>query len=1149
MDILQRRKNLLAANRFYNKKNYKFAKDFYSRIYNNGGKLSNKDILRYAKTLFKLKQYQKSLKIINISILDFNVNDIERALYLRSSIYIKEGLIQDSINDLKRLLDINNSNPKYNYLLGVQYVKLEDWFRAKEHLLLSKKLGFESNNLNRRIAEAQFGMNNYTESYKYFYKSARVWENKPNANTKSKLYYFAGLSLQLLGKDSDELYDQAINEDKKFDSKKLGIGIFHEKYNRLDFAKKSYKISAEDARYSKAHILYKLGIIYHKLNNTKDAIDCIKSAIKIEAVHAEWYTSLASILFKDNRFDESSRTYKEVFKRSMNFDEGLYAHAIEAYIKAGDCKEGEYLLHLNNMIKDAHSSAVVSPNFYDINIRKSYAAMYENLELHDKTIVYESFHGSFIGDNPKALLMSILSDSRYREYTHVVVVNNIDKYPEDLKGNENIIFVLRNSFIYAYYLATSKYVINNVTFPSWFIRKDGQRYLNTWHGTPWKSLGRDIKSSFMEMSNSQRNFLQASHIISQNSHTTEVILNRYNITHTYKGYIFESGYPRNDITIKMSQNEKNKLKKEIGIKTNKKVVFYAPTWRGSIGDQKDQSTQLSNDIYSLAELDCELIFRGHNETNKKLKGDVVDHYRVSDDISTNELLAITDVLVTDYSSIAFDYMATGRELVYYLYDYESYKDERGLYFGHEELPGRKSFSRDEMIKSVRSAIKRKENTPGVNYTQAIDRFCPNEDGHATNRVIDFFLGGSNNLEYRPVTDKKTILFNCGPFMSNGITTSAINLLNSIDHDRYDITLLIDVASMIDYPDRIDRFKRVSPYINVVCLPSDRVRTSRETGQIIKFRNSLHITDSDVNDLKNSYKREFTRIMGVVSFDYIIDFEGYSRFNAPLLGMGGNASRKVIYLHNNLIEEYKNKFSFLSQIFNTYKYYDSLISVSEPTSDVNKTEISKEFDVPKSKFSYIENVQNPDDVISKSKKPLENKNDNELFKDITFLNIGRLSVEKDQEKLIRAFKLFNNEYPDSSLLIMGEGPSRARLMMIIKNLNMENKVTLLGNRDNPYPYIKKADCFVLSSNHEGQPVVLYEAMTLEKPIIATDIVANRAVLDGGFGELCDNSIDGIFESMIRLASGKIKLCKFDINKYNKNALSLFYRNVLREKVKK
>lgn len=122
-------------------------------------------------------------------------------------------------------------------------------------------------------------------------------------------------------------------------------------------------------------------------------------------------------------------------------------------------------------------------------------------------------------------------------------------------------------------------------------------------------------------------------------------------------------------------------------------------------------------------------------------------------------------------------------------------------------------------------------------------------------------------------------------------------------------------------------------------------------------------------------------------------------------------------------------------------------------------------------------------------------------------------------------------------------SIAHLMKLIHDLKLQKNVHLLGIRHNPFPLLKKADCFVLSSDHEGQPMVLLEALILGKPIVATDIVGNRSVLEGRPGLLVPNSEEGLLVGMQKFLDGEVTSKEFDYQEYQKNALRMFYSGVI------
>ena len=170
---------------------------------------------------------------------------------------------------------------------------------------------------------------------------------------------------------------------------------------------------------------------------------------------------------------------------------------------------------------------------------------------------------------------------------------------------------------------------------------------------------------------------------------------------------------------------------------------------------------------------------------------------------------------------------------------------------------------------------------------------------------------------------------------------------------------------------------------------------------------------------------------------------------------------------------------------------------------------------------------------KAKEALE-ASEEEFFKGApVFINIGRMSVEKDQSKLIRAFAPVVEKVPSARLLILGDGFLRLDLMTLINELHLEGNVFLLGQKENPYPWLAKADCFVLSSNHEGQPMVL------KKPIIATDITATRGMLADTEAVLVENSEQALSKALLAACSSMPAPVQRDFDAYNANCVQQLY----------
>src|SRR5699024_4916308 len=142
----------------------------------------------------------------------------------------------------------------------------------------------------------------------------------------------------------------------------------------------------------------------------------------------------------------------------------------------------------------------------------------------------------------------------------------------------------------------------------------------------------------------------------------------------------------------------------------------------------------------------------------------------------NELLGIFYFLITVYFSVFFILLVKIRTIVYYLYDYNSFEAERGLYFGTEELPGQTVRTSEEMLEATEKYLAMDDFEPGDSYTSAQAKYVYNDDGHVTSRVLDWLIFGENN-DIQLISEnenKYKILFHAGSFQPNGITSAFIN---------------------------------------------------------------------------------------------------------------------------------------------------------------------------------------------------------------------------------------------------------------------------------------------------------------------------------------------------------------------------------------
>jgi CDP-glycerol glycerophosphotransferase len=295
--------------------------------------------------------------------------------------------------------------------------------------------------------------------------------------------------------------------------------------------------------------------------------------------------------------------------------------------------------------------------------------------------------------------------------------------------------------------------------------------------------------------------------------------------------------------------------------------------------------------------------------------------------------------------------------------------------------------------------------------------------------------------------------------------------------------------------------------------------------------------------RKAYENEFKRLFSTYRFDNIIDFNGYRTFWSALFAFG-NAKHKSIYLHNDMYKEAILRYPSLNKAFFLYKEFDKLISVSKSVSKSNMKLLNNKFNLNKDKFCFVNNLIDSDKYLQLADKSNYSASYQNFMLDkrMKFINVGRLSPEKGQEKLIKVFVKLLEKNKNIALYIMGKGVLEQRLLTLINKYNVSDNIILLGQQSNPYPFIKNAGCMVLTSLHEGQALVLLEALSVGIPCISTDIAGPRSVLEDGYGLLCEESIDGIQIAIENFINGKLKFKLFSPIKYNQDAIEMFNKSI-------
>lgn len=356
-----------------------------------------------------------------------------------------------------------------------------------------------------------------------------------------------------------------------------------------------------------------------------------------------------------------------------------------------------------------------------------------------KLILFESGLGKQYGDSPRYIYEAVVKKNL--GYSTVWIYNKNHQFldPETKR-------VKRLSPLYYYYLLRSKYWVNNQNFPNYLVKRPETTFLQTWHGTPLKKMLYDIETvqgrseGYVERIGSAVN--NWDYLISPSDYASKSFRSAFR----YQGEILEEGYPRNDLFFAQNQNDTfvGDIKRRLNLPEGKKILLYAPTFRDNKTTKNNKFVfDIDFDLDKLHEEFHEeyvLLLRMHVVISNRLEVDPKYNdfvINVSDYPEMQELLVISDVLITDYSSVMFDFANSNKPILFYTYDLEEYRDNtRGFYIDfEEEAPGPLLFNTEELLLAIKGLEQYgvKYNQKYINFQQ---KYCYLDDGEATQRVVD-----------------------------------------------------------------------------------------------------------------------------------------------------------------------------------------------------------------------------------------------------------------------------------------------------------------------------------------------------------------------------------------------------------------------------
>lgn len=343
-----------------------------------------------------------------------------------------------------------------------------------------------------------------------------------------------------------------------------------------------------------------------------------------------------------------------------------------------------------------------------------------------------------------------------------------------------------------------------------------------------------------------------------------------------------------------------------------------------------------------------------------------------------------------------------------------------------------------------------------------------------------------------MTEKKKILIRIGSLRHGGAEKVLVTFLKNLPETKYEIDLLLNLYSG-------KYLSEVPSWVNILYLNKGEMITTNRIQDIP--RKIYRVVYQKL--LKTFPVLLYKGILKDKKYD--IEFAAIHGMRDEILNSPLKNSKKLVWIHNDLSEVKGYTDDEIRKFFG----FDKIMVISEKIKETflglaqNKTEELK-----------IEKIYNPldtEEILAKAEKPVFNYNFDMTCP--TFISVGTVFQQKGFDRLLKVHKRLLDEGFQHKILIVGDGYDFENIKKLKSELDVDNTATMLGFTDNPYPYFKHSDFYILSSRYEGFPTVLFEAITLKKKIIATEVSGAAEMLNGGeIGLIVENSEEGIYNGM-------------------------------------
>ncbi|WP_239762341.1 bifunctional glycosyltransferase family 2 protein/CDP-glycerol:glycerophosphate glycerophosphotransferase [Mammaliicoccus sp. I-M35] len=476
-----------------------------------------------------------------------------------------------------------------------------------------------------------------------------------------------------------------------------------------------------------------------KRTDNKDILNFLSQKMKLE-IKKGFDPSLRDINIRYSVLEKPLINIVKTLKWNIIKD-GKILYKLELlFLSMDDIENAKYINNIRSVSR--HVKNIVQNN--KMKNRSKYQLLDKEEAVNTETIVFESFGGKNYSDSPKYIYEYM--QKHYPKLNYIWVFKN----PNQNVITGNAVKVKKGSKEYYDAYSKAKFWVTNARLPLYLNKKDNQIYIQTWHGTPLKRLANDMKIVRMPGTTTpkyKKNFYAETsrwdYLISPNRYSTNIFKTAFWMD---ENRTLEIGYPRNDILVNRSNDQEyiEKLKKELNIPKGKKIIMYAPTWRDDEFVKKgkylfDLKINLENLQKELGD-EFVILLRMHYLISNAL--DLSGYEDFAIDVSNyndiSELYLISDALITDYSSVMFDFGILKRPQYFFAYDIEKYdKGLRGFYMDYmNDLPGEIITDEFKLAEELKDIDKHKEKYKDK-IERFYDKFCSIEKGQSSKIIGDF----------------------------------------------------------------------------------------------------------------------------------------------------------------------------------------------------------------------------------------------------------------------------------------------------------------------------------------------------------------------------------------------------------------------------